>query len=69
MTVFILCAFFFSHSEGENVVTDDEPDAMSLYYADVNKDHDREPVFSAEIGLAVEAMPTGVTMQGLWQVN
>uniref|UniRef100_A0A8C2YFJ8 Bardet-Biedl syndrome 5 protein homolog n=1 Tax=Coturnix japonica TaxID=93934 RepID=A0A8C2YFJ8_COTJA len=30
--------------------------------------HDREPVFSEELGLAVEKLKDGFTLQGLWEV-
>jgi len=53
----------------ENIVTEDEPDAMAMYYADVNKDSDRDPVFNPELGLAVESLPPNVTLQNLWQVG
>ncbi|KAI4873053.1 hypothetical protein NFI96_025477 [Prochilodus magdalenae] len=38
------------------------------YFADGNKHQDREPVFSEELGLAVEKLKEGFTLQGLWEV-
>lgn len=32
------------------------------------KQHDREPVFSEELGLAIEKLKDGFTLQGLWEV-
>lgn len=29
---------------------------------------DREPVFSEELGLAIEKLKDGFTLQGLWEV-
>lgn len=34
----------------------------------VPKQQDREPVFSEELGLAVEKLKDGFTLQGLWEV-
>jgi hypothetical protein len=39
---------------------------FQAYFADGNKDKDREPVFSEELGLAVEKLRDGFTLQGLW---
>jgi len=44
----------------------DHFDALAAYCADGDKNVDREPVFSAEIGLAVENLRDGVTLQDLW---
>uniref|UniRef100_A0A2K6UF99 BBSome complex member BBS5 n=1 Tax=Saimiri boliviensis boliviensis TaxID=39432 RepID=A0A2K6UF99_SAIBB len=38
------------------------------YFADGNKQQDREPVFSEELGLAIEKLKDGFTLQGLWEV-
>lgn len=32
------------------------------------KQQDREPVFSEELGLAIEKLKDGFTLQGLWEV-
>lgn len=32
------------------------------------KQQDREPVFSEELGLAVEKLKDGFTLEGLWEV-
>lgn len=34
----------------------------------VPKQQDREPVFSEELGLAVEKLKDGFTLEGLWEV-
>ncbi|KAK1336908.1 hypothetical protein QTO34_002944 [Cnephaeus nilssonii] len=48
--------------------SDDHPDAFVAYCADGNKQQDREPVFSEELGLAIEKLKDGFTLQGLWEV-
>ncbi|TMS06729.1 Bardet-Biedl syndrome 5 protein-like protein [Larimichthys crocea] len=47
---------------------DEQTDAFTAYFADGNKQQDREPVFSEELGLAVEKLKDGFTLQGLWEV-
>uniref|UniRef100_A0AAY5E9J9 Bardet-Biedl syndrome 5 protein homolog n=1 Tax=Electrophorus electricus TaxID=8005 RepID=A0AAY5E9J9_ELEEL len=47
---------------------DEQTDAFTAYFADSNKQQDREPVFSEELGLAVEKLKEGFTLQGLWEV-
>ncbi len=42
--------------------------ALQAYFADGNKDKDRDPVYSEELGLAVEKLKDGFTLQGLWDV-
>lgn len=50
-------------------VDGDEPvDSFSAYYADSNKNSDREPVYNPELGLAVEKMRDGITTKMLWSV-
>ena len=46
----------------------DAVDTFAAYYADADKDADREPVFSEELGLAVEGMREGYTIKKLWEV-
>ncbi|KFW86864.1 Bardet-Biedl syndrome 5 protein, partial [Manacus vitellinus] len=50
------------------IEADEHTDAFVAYFADENKQHDREPVFSEELGLAVEKLKDGFTLQGLWEV-
>lgn len=44
-------------------------DALASYLADPHKVSDREPVFSSELGLAVEKLPDGYTLKDLWEVS
>eukprot|EP00118_Oscarella_pearsei_P003894 m.16198 g.16198 ORF g.16198 m.16198 type:complete len:342 (+) comp26779_c0_seq2:34-1059(+) len=51
------------------VVSEQLPkDAFAAYYADGIKKEDREPVFSPELGLAIEQPPGGFTLANLWEV-
>uniref|UniRef100_A0A673WJ07 Bardet-Biedl syndrome 5 protein homolog n=1 Tax=Salmo trutta TaxID=8032 RepID=A0A673WJ07_SALTR len=47
---------------------DEQTDAFTAYFADGNKQQDREPMFSEELGIAVEKLKEGFTLQGLWEV-
>eukprot|EP00906_Rhabdomonas_costata_P019888 RCo028931 len=50
------------------IIGDDDPgDAFAAYYADGgNKNADRKPAFHASLGLAVEKLRDGVTLEALW---
>jgi len=48
--------------------TEDQSDAFAAYFADGNKQTDREPVYSEELGLAIEKLKDGFTLSGLWEV-
>ncbi len=41
---------------------------LQAYFADGDKQRDRDPVYSEELGLAVEKLKDGFTLQGLWEV-
>ncbi len=44
-------------------------DAFAAYYAEgASNTEDREPVFSPELGLAIEGLHEGMTVQQLWNV-
>lgn len=51
----------------EIVGEEEENDAFAMYYADVNKHGDKEPVFHPDLGLAIETLPEGITIEMLWQ--
>ncbi|XP_033103226.1 Bardet-Biedl syndrome 5 protein homolog [Anneissia japonica] len=52
-----------------DIVEEDEPsDAFAAYFADGNKQKDRPPVFSKELGLAIEKLKDGFTLSNLWEV-
>ena len=42
-------------------------DVMQAYLSDPHKTQDRDPVFSPELGLAIEELPEGYTLADLWQ--
>nr|CCC89401.1 conserved hypothetical protein [Trypanosoma congolense IL3000] len=55
--------------DGENVVQEVASDAFAAYYVGVGqKGTDRDPEYNASIGLAVEKLRSGVTLQELWTV-
>jgi len=43
-------------------------DALAAYYADGDGQKDGEPVFSEELGLAIEKLRDGFTLSSLWDV-
>ncbi|KAL3660479.1 hypothetical protein V7S43_014627 [Phytophthora oleae] len=43
-------------------------DAFAAYYAAVNKNQDRPPTFSKELGLAIESLPDGFSVGDLWYI-
>ena len=51
----------------EIVGEEEDNDAFAMYYADVNKHRDREPIFNNDLGLAIETLPEGITLENLWQ--
>jgi len=51
------------------IVDDEHFDVLASYYADGEKNVDREPVFAPELGLAVEKLREGVTLEELWNVG
>jgi Bardet-Biedl syndrome 5 protein len=42
--------------------------AFVAYFADSGHKKDREPVYSPELGLAIEKLKDGFTIQSLWEV-
>jgi len=50
------------------IVESDDLDPCMLYYADGDKELDREPVYEPELGLAVERLKDNTTLQQLWSV-
>ena len=55
--------------DGMDVVEDVPTDAFAAYYADEGqKNADRKPVYCPEIGLAVEKLRDGVTIDALWSL-
>ena len=55
--------------DGADVVQDAPTDAFAAYYADEGqKNVDRKPEFHSGIGLAIEQLREGVTLDALWKV-
>jgi hypothetical protein len=59
----------FEISEYPEVEEQEEKDNFSQYFSDSNKPEDNPPVFSPELGLAVEQIHEGLTVQTLWHVQ
>lgn len=43
-------------------------DTFAAYFADSSKETDRPPVYDESLGLAVESLPDGLTVEKLWSV-
>ncbi|AYU76980.1 hypothetical protein, conserved [Leishmania donovani] len=56
--------------EGQNVLQEVPTDALAAYYAGGGrKGEDRRPVYEPSIGLAVEKLRKGTTIQSLWDTS
>ncbi|CBZ24659.1 conserved hypothetical protein [Leishmania mexicana MHOM/GT/2001/U1103] len=56
--------------EGQNVLQEAPMDALAAYYAGGGrKGEDRRPVYEPSIGLAVEKLRKGTTIQSLWDTS
>jgi Bardet-Biedl syndrome 5 protein len=55
--------------DGADMIQEVASDAFAAYYADEGqKNADRKPVFEPSLGLAVEKLRDGVTLESLWRV-
>jgi len=50
------------------IIDGDDIEPCLLYQPDGEKEIDRDPVYSPELGLAVERLKEGTTLQSLWSV-
>lgn len=50
------------------ILEGDDVEPCLLYQPDGEKELDREPVYNAELGLAIERLKEGTTLAGLWSV-
>lgn len=59
------------YEEDDIEITDDKApsDAFVAYYADSNKKCDRDPVYCEQLGLAIEGLKEGYTLESLWEVT
>ena len=53
---------------GDEEETGNGGDTLAAYYAENKKDKDNEAVFNHELGLAVEKLPDGLSIEKLWNV-
>lgn len=52
-----------------DVTSADSTDIFAAYVADGGMEgRDREPVYSPELGICIEKLKDGFTLEGLWQV-
>ncbi|KAG2502102.1 hypothetical protein HYH03_000594 [Edaphochlamys debaryana] len=61
-------ALLQSEQDVEIVEPPDRGDALAQYYADATKGVDRDPMYCAELGLAIEQLKEGLTIEQLWSV-
>eukprot|EP00758_Cryptobia_borreli_P000830 Tbor_TRINITY_DN1672_c0_g1::TRINITY_DN1672_c0_g1_i1::g.7618::m.7618/K16748/BBS5; Bardet-Biedl syndrome 5 protein len=55
--------------DGQDMIENVPTDAFAAYYADEGqKNRDRKPVYDTSIGLAVEKLREGTTMESLWKL-
>lgn len=47
---------------------DDRGHQVSAYLADANGTGDKQPMYNPQLGLAVEALKDGMTIDNLWSV-
>lgn len=63
------CRMVCSEDDVEILDTDNKGDAWAAYYADgAGQGGGGEPVYSVELGLAIEAPKDGATIQQLWSI-
>eukprot|EP00451_Oxyrrhis_marina_P019880 CAMPEP_0204344134 /NCGR_PEP_ID=MMETSP0469-20131031/25403_1 /ASSEMBLY_ACC=CAM_ASM_000384 /TAXON_ID=2969 /ORGANISM="Oxyrrhis marina" /LENGTH=343 /DNA_ID=CAMNT_0051329355 /DNA_START=11 /DNA_END=1042 /DNA_ORIENTATION=+ len=56
------------HEDDVEILDSDELEPCLLYYADGDKELDREPVYNTDLGLAVERLKEGTTVATLWNI-
>jgi len=61
-------AFVPRTEDDVEIVEGDDIEPCLLYQPDGEKEIDREPVFCPELGLAIERLKEGTTLQSLWAV-
>lgn len=61
-------AFVPRTEDDVQIIEGDEIEPCLLYQPDGEKELDREPVFNNELGLAIERLKEGTTLQSLWSV-
>jgi len=54
--------------DGEIDTSSSNSDAFAAYFADGDMSQDREPVYCEELGLAIEKLKDGFSLQSLWEV-
>jgi Bardet-Biedl syndrome 5 protein len=62
------CGLCCREEDVEIVDPGDKGDFLAAYYADATKAVDRDPVFNADLGLAIEGLRDNLTIEQLWNV-
>ena len=60
------CAIY--RQDDVEIVDADSSAAFAAYYAENGRQTDREVVYNPDLGLAMEALPAGMTLSDLWNV-
>jgi len=61
-------AFVPRTEDDVEILESDDIEPCLLYQPDGEKEIDREPIFSPELGLAIERLKDGTTLQSLWNI-
>ncbi|KAA6392312.1 MAG: hypothetical protein EZS28_012161 [Streblomastix strix] len=49
-----------------HIQSDETPDVLGSYYVEVAQQRDRAVVYNPDLGLAIESLPEGYTLDGIW---
>lgn len=60
--------FGICRQDDVEIVDADPSAAFAVYYAEDSRQTDREVVYNPDLGLAMEALPAGMTLSDLWNV-
>ena len=63
-----MCIAWRCRQDDVEIVDTEASDVFAAYYAEGSTQADREVVFNATLGLAMEALPPGTTVEQLWNV-
>ncbi len=55
--------------DGDIIEQEEDSDSFVAYYADVDKNTDRPPIYNADLGLAIEKLRDGFTVENLWNIK
>lgn len=64
----VLLQVWACRQDDVEIVDADASAAFAAYYAEDGKQTDRDVVYNSDLGLAMEALPDGMTISDLWNV-